>query len=105
MHILQTLLSPPVLGILALFLSALWMLRDTKDKTRPLLVFALVLNLFYGFLLTTVMGGEGGLFPGSSTTFSSVSTTRWAFRPLPLRVLSRALCVFLSGSSTSSWSP
>jgi hypothetical protein len=63
MHILQTLLSPPVLGILALFLSALWMLRDTKDKTRPLLVFALVLNLFYGFLLTTVMGGEGGLFP------------------------------------------
>lgn len=63
MHILQVLLSPPVLGIVALFLSAIWMLRDTKDKTRPLLVFALVLNLFYGFLLTKIMGSEGGLFP------------------------------------------
>ena len=63
MHVLQTLLSPPVLGIVALFLSAIWMLRDQKDKTRPLLVFALVLNLFYGFLLTTVMGSESGLFP------------------------------------------
>ncbi|MGD1106643.1 MAG: phosphatase PAP2 family protein [Terracidiphilus sp.] len=63
MHILQILLSPPVLGIVALFLSAVWMLRDQKDKTRPLLVFALALNLFYGFLLTTVMGSEGGLFP------------------------------------------
>ena len=63
MHILQILLSPPVLGIVALFLSAIWMLRDTKDKTRPLLVFALVLNLFYGFLLTTFMGSEGGIFP------------------------------------------
>ena len=63
MHILQILLSPPVMGILALFLSAIWMLRDPKDKTRPLLVFALVLNLFYGFLLTTTMSREGGIFP------------------------------------------
>jgi hypothetical protein len=63
MRVLQILLSPPVMGILALFLSAIWMLRDPKDKTRPLLVFALVLNLFYGFLLTTFMGREGGLFP------------------------------------------
>ena len=63
MRIVQILLSSPVMGILALFLSAIWMLRDPKDKTRPLLVFALVLNLFYGFLLTTVMGREGGLFP------------------------------------------
>ncbi|MGO9324094.1 MAG: phosphatase PAP2 family protein [Terracidiphilus sp.] len=63
MRLLNILLSPPVLGVIALFLSAIWMLRDTKDKTRPLLVFALVLNLFYGFLLTTLMSGEGGLFP------------------------------------------
>jgi hypothetical protein len=61
--LLNILLSPPVLGVIALFLSAIWMLRDTKDKTRPLLVFALVLNLFYGFLLTTFMSSEGGLFP------------------------------------------
>jgi len=63
MHLVEQLLSPPVLGVVALFLSAIWMLRDQKDKTRPLLVFALALNLFYGFLLTTVMGREGGLFP------------------------------------------
>ncbi len=63
MRLLNILLSPPVLGVIALFLSAIWMLRDTKDKTRPLLVFALVLNLFYGFLLTTLMSSEGGLFP------------------------------------------
>jgi hypothetical protein len=63
MRIVNILLSPPVMGVIALFLSAIWMLRDTKDKTRPLLVFALVLNLFYGFLLTIFMSGEGGLFP------------------------------------------
>jgi hypothetical protein len=63
MRLLNILLSPPVMGVIALFLSAIWMLRDTKDKTRPWLVFALVLNLFYGFLLTTFMSSEGGLFP------------------------------------------
>ncbi len=63
MRIINILLGSPVLGVIALFLSAIWMLRDTKDKTRPLLVFALVINLFYGFLLTKVMGTEGGLFP------------------------------------------
>jgi hypothetical protein len=39
------------------------MLRDQKDKTRPLLVFALTLNLFFGFLLTVFMSREGGLLP------------------------------------------
>jgi PAP2 superfamily len=52
-----------VIGLLALFLALVWMLRDDKDKTRPLLVFALVLNLFYGFLLTVAMGKEDGLLP------------------------------------------
>jgi hypothetical protein len=73
MRLVNILLSPPILGVVALFLSVVWMLRDTKDKTRPLLVFALVLNLFYGFLLTTVMGSEGGLFP-------------WKFDPILLCV-------------------
>jgi hypothetical protein len=63
MRVLNFLLNGSGFGILALFLSVIWMLRDQKDKTRPLLVFALVLNLFYGFLLTTLMGREGGLFP------------------------------------------
>jgi len=52
-----------VIGVLALFLSVIWMLRDEKDKTRPLLVFALILNLFFGFLLTVFMSREGGLLP------------------------------------------
>lgn len=63
MHIVHILVSPPALGILALFLSVLWMLKDTKDKTRPMLVFALVLNLFYGVLFTLFMTTEGGRFP------------------------------------------
>lgn len=63
MHVLHLLLAPPIFGILALFLAVIWMLRDEKDKTRSWLVFALVLNLFYGFLLTTLMGREGSLFP------------------------------------------
>ena len=63
MRLLNILLSPGVLGIIALFLSVIWMLRNTKDKNRPLLVFALVINLFYGVLFTTLMNSEGSLFP------------------------------------------
>ncbi|MGA7339120.1 MAG: phosphatase PAP2 family protein [Terracidiphilus sp.] len=57
------LLNPALIGTLALFLAAIWMVRGPRDKTRPLLVFALVLNLFYGFLLTVFMEREGSLFP------------------------------------------
>ena len=63
MHLLLLLLNPGVIGVLALFLSVIWMLRDEKDKTRPLLVFALILNLLFGFLLTVFMSREGGLLP------------------------------------------
>jgi len=63
MHIVDVLLNPAMIGILALFLSVIWMLRDQKDKTRAELVFALVLNLFYGVLLNLLMGREGSLFP------------------------------------------
>ncbi|MGC1462044.1 MAG: phosphatase PAP2 family protein [Terracidiphilus sp.] len=63
MHLLSLLLNPGVIGVMALFLSVIWMLRDEKDKTRPLLVFALILNLFFGFLLTVFMSREGGLLP------------------------------------------
>jgi hypothetical protein len=63
MHLTSILLNPAFVATVALFLSVLWMLRDPNDKTRPMLVFALVLNLFYGFLLTTLMGREGSLFP------------------------------------------
>ncbi|MGP8173222.1 MAG: hypothetical protein ACLP7O_01585 [Terracidiphilus sp.] len=64
MHLLLALLfNPAIMGLLALFLSVLWMLKDERDKTRPMLVFALTLNLFFGFLLTVVMSREGGLLP------------------------------------------
>ena len=63
MRLLLLLLNPAIIGTLALFLSVLWMLKDQRDKVRPLLVFALTLNLFFGFLLTVLMGREGGLLP------------------------------------------
>jgi hypothetical protein len=63
MHLLLLLLNPAIVGIVALFLSVVWMLRDQKDRTRPLLVFALTINLFFGFLLTVFMSREGGLLP------------------------------------------
>jgi PAP2 superfamily len=52
-----------LLALLLLFLSVLWMLRDERDKTRPLLVIALVLNLIYGWLLTVVLGEADSLLP------------------------------------------
>lgn len=52
-----------MMGVLALFLAILWMLRDQKDRTRAWLVLALVLNLFYGVLLNLTMIREGGVFP------------------------------------------
>jgi hypothetical protein len=63
MRLIAILLNPALTGTLALFLAAVWMVRDPRDKTRPLLVFALVLNLFYGFLLTVCMQREGSVFP------------------------------------------
>jgi len=63
MRLLGLLINPAVIGTVALFLSVVWMLRDEKDKTRPMLVFALTLNLFFGFLLTVFMSREGGLLP------------------------------------------
>jgi PAP2 superfamily len=63
MHLLAILTNPAVIGIVALFLSVVWMLRDQADKTRPMLVFALALNLCFGFLLTVFMSREGSLLP------------------------------------------
>src|ERR1700676_1856980 len=60
---LSILFNPAVVGMTALFLSVVWMLRDEQDQTRPFLVVALVINLFYGWLLSFVMGRENGLVP------------------------------------------
>jgi len=63
MRLLSMLLNPAIIGLLALVLSVVWMMRDERDKTRPMLVLAVTLNLFYGFLLTVFMAREGSLFP------------------------------------------
>ncbi len=63
MRLLALLVSPAFIELLALFLSIVWMLRDERDKTRPFLVFALTLNLFFSFLLTFFMGTEGSRLP------------------------------------------
>ena len=63
MALLAFILNPAIMAVAALFLSVVWMVRDESDKTRPLLVFALTLNVFFGFLLTFFMGREGGLLP------------------------------------------
>jgi hypothetical protein len=63
MRAVHILLSPSGIALIALFLSIIWMLRDEKDKARIELVFALVLNLFYGVLLNIFMGREGAIFP------------------------------------------
>ena len=63
MRAIDILLSPSTIAIIALFLSVIWMLRDEKDKARIELVFALVLNLFYGVLLNIFMSREVSVFP------------------------------------------
>lgn len=60
---LSVLLNPSILAMGALVLSVVWMLRDQTDRARPLLVMALVVNFFYGWLLTSLMGKEGSLVP------------------------------------------
>ena len=63
MNIAALHLNPAAIGLIALFLSVLWMLRDERDKTRPILVLALAINLLYGFVLNVLMGKENGLCP------------------------------------------
>ncbi|KAA6459155.1 hypothetical protein DYQ86_18010 [Acidobacteria bacterium AB60] len=60
---LHVLLNPAVIGLLALFLAIVWMLRDERDRTRAFLVLALVVNLFYGWILSFAMGRENGWLP------------------------------------------
>ncbi len=63
MRVISFLLTPAIMGAIALFFSIIWMLRNEKDKSRAMLVLALILNLFFGSLLTFFMGKEGSLLP------------------------------------------
>ncbi|HWC98091.1 MAG TPA: phosphatase PAP2 family protein [Candidatus Sulfopaludibacter sp.] len=63
MKVITFLLDPRVLPLILLAASIFWMLRDERDRERPLLVLAFVLNVFYGFTLQVVMGHADGLMP------------------------------------------
>jgi PAP2 superfamily len=63
MHLLSIMFTQAFLSILVLAFAIWWMLRKTEDKTRPWLVLALVMNLFYGFFFTKFMTGEDSLLP------------------------------------------
>lgn len=63
MHYLLMLVNPSILSMACLVGAVVWMLRDDRDRTRPLLVIAMVLNMFYGALLDLVMGKENGVIP------------------------------------------
>jgi hypothetical protein len=63
MRVISFLLTPAIMGVIALFFSIIWMLRNEKDKSRAMLVLALILNLFFGSLLSFFMGKEGSLLP------------------------------------------
>lgn len=62
-HLLLILANPSILSMIFLVMAVVWMLRDQRDRTRPLLVIAMVLNMFYGYFLNFVMGNENGLVP------------------------------------------
>lgn len=63
MQFLLMLFNSPVVGLFALFAAIVWMIRNDKDKVRPLLVIGLTLNLIFGALLTIGMSRENSLFP------------------------------------------
>lgn len=63
MRTIVLLLNSPIAGLLALFGAIIWMIRNDKDKVRPLLVIALTLNLIFGAVLTIGMSRENSLFP------------------------------------------
>ena len=63
MKLLALLLNPAITALLALLASVVWMLKDPKDKSRPIVTIALVVNMLYPWLFTLVLGGEEGLLP------------------------------------------
>jgi hypothetical protein len=60
---IHLLLNSAAVSLLALFGSVIWMLRDPKDRSRPIVVLGLFLNMFYSLMLTCFLSGEDSLFP------------------------------------------
>jgi PAP2 superfamily len=61
MSILRLALSPGITALLLLSLSIAWMLKNEKDRARPLLVLGLTLNLLYNWSFNILMGKAGSL--------------------------------------------
>jgi hypothetical protein len=55
--------NPTLVNLSLLVVSVVWMLKNERDKSRPLVVMALVLNLFYGWALGAALGKEDSLLP------------------------------------------
>lgn len=110
MHAYSILSSPAFVGMFVLFLSVLWMLKNPKDTAGPILVFALVFNLFYCILLNFFMGTEGNLLPwkydhvliriDESLGFSAAAVSRWSLQHgclLPLVVIYQLMVPMMIG--------
>src|SRR5579863_10633470 len=95
-------LSPAVLGLLALFLSLIWMLRDDRDKTRPVVVLALFINLLYGFALN-VLGRENEWVPFKYDHVLAAIDATWALIRHRLRRLCKGDGGWSSDWSTTCW--
>lgn len=63
MKLLAILMNPGTIALLAVLAAIVWMLKDQKDKSRPIVVVALVINMLYPWLFTLVLGGAEGLLP------------------------------------------
>jgi hypothetical protein len=103
MKLLAIILNPGTIALLALLASMVWMLKDQKDKSRPIVVIALVINMLYPWLFTLVLGSEEGLLPwkfdhilyrldaslGVSST--AIALPLQGFMRIPLRVVYHAI--------------
>lgn len=99
MKLLAIILNPGTIALLALLASMVWMLKDQKDKSRPIVVIALVISMLYPWLFTLVLGTEEGLLPwkydhvlyrldaslGVSST--AIALPLQGFMRIPLRVV------------------
>ena len=63
MHWSALLTNPTLVNLALLVVSIVWMLKDERDKSRPLVVMALVLNLLYGWVLGVALDKEDSLLP------------------------------------------
>lgn len=99
MKLLGLLLNPGTTALLAVLASMIWMLKNQKDKSRPIVVVALVINMLYPWLFSLVLGGEDGLLPWKydhmlfrldaslGVSAAAIAPLLQGFMKIPLRVV------------------